>query len=104
MHDYNIIFDLESKKIGFIKARCAYQGKKIIGGDKEELLHQIKNDEGKYVTLIKDDTKTELFFSSLLIILFLLFTSILLVLAITSCRFRREDLKETTSKEKSISL
>jgi hypothetical protein len=50
MHDYNIIFDLDSKKIGFIKARCAFQDKKIIGGDNQKLLHQNKNDLGKYAT------------------------------------------------------
>lgn len=47
MHDYNIIFDLESKKIGFIKAKCVFPPLSTMKQDGEEILYKNIFDLGK---------------------------------------------------------
>lgn len=40
MHDYDIIFDMESNKIGFIKADCSWQSPTHIQGENKEFNYQ----------------------------------------------------------------
>jgi hypothetical protein len=103
MHDYNIIFDLESKKIGFKKARCVYPDKKARIAGNEEML-SVKSDLGKYFNKFIENTYRERFYFVLILILCFISIVFILVFTITYCRFDRENLMDASSKEKCIQV